>query len=104
MGIDGEGVCYNDSGYVTLVRPRIAVMMSFGLTSHFTLRICDNKGSCSFEIAGVVPQGHAIELLRGEMEEVRFLSPVTAKGVKMILEYFTNNWTEKMSEAYTVKK
>lgn len=37
------------------------------------------------------------------MEEVRFLSPVTAKGVKMILEYFTNNWMEKMSEAYTVK-
>lgn len=56
LGIDGEGVCYNDSGYVTLVRPRIAVMMSFGLTSYFTLRACDNKGSCSFEIVSVVPK------------------------------------------------
>lgn len=49
------------------------------------------------------PKDTRLNYCVGKMEEVRFLSPVTAKGVKMILEYFTNNWMEKMSEAYTVK-
>lgn len=48
--------------------------MSFGLTSHFSLRICYNMGLCSFENVGVVSK--VIEFHCGEIENVVILEPV----------------------------
>lgn len=63
LAIDGQGVCYHDSGHVTLVKPRIAAMMSLGLTSCFTQRTGDNERSRTFGIVAVVPKDIVIELL-----------------------------------------